>query len=212
MKAIIFANGIMQNLPSSIKPMEKENLIIAADGGLKYCMKFEIMPDIVVGDMDSINHSQLSKMETLGVELIKHPVRKDETDLELALKVALNKGANDIIILGAMGGRWDMTFCNVLILAADYLKNTNVKLINDNLEIICINSNKKIYLRNREKFKLSILPISETVQGITMRGMEYQLENENLELASTRGLSNIITDNNAFIQINKGQLIVMIQE
>ncbi|KPA11268.1 Thiamine pyrophosphokinase [Candidatus Magnetomorum sp. HK-1] len=210
MRSIIFANGQMRILPSSIKPIEKNDIIIAADGGLRFCRKFNIIPNLIVGDLDSIDQTQLSEMEDKGVEIIKHPVRKDETDLELSLKVALDKGVSEIIILGALGARWDMTFSNALILAADYLKNMHVRLIDDYQEIICIKNNKKFFLKNHAGFMLSILPISGIAEGITMRGMEYELVNENLPMGSTRGLSNVIIDNDAFIQVNRGKLLVII--
>jgi len=208
MRAIIFANGQMEYLPKTILPFKTDDLIIAADGGLRFCCQENIVPHLIVGDLDSVNTTQLSEMQRLGVQVIQYPVNKDATDLELSIQTALAKGTKEIILLSALGGRWDMTFSNVLLLASDFLHNVHIRLLDQNQEMFCINGSRQVNLNQRKGTSLSLLPLSLYVEGITLQGMKYSLNNEYLQMGSSRGLSNIIIDQNASIRIQKGRLLV----
>jgi len=211
MRTIIFANGQMDRLPHEIKPLKTDDLIIAADGGLRFCRLENIVPHLIVGDLDSVNKTQLIEMKKLGSQIMQYPVDKDATDLELSLQVALNKGAQEIILLSALGARWDMTFSNVLLLASDLLDNVHVRILDQNQEIFCIKGHRKMDLNHRKGNRLSLLPLSSSVEGITLTGMKYALNNESLHLGTSRGLSNIIIDQNASIQIQRGVLLVCLE-
>jgi len=211
MRAIIFANGQMNTLPERINPLKTEDLIIAADGGLRFCIQENIVPHLIVGDLDSVNTTQLSEMQGRGAQVIRYPVDKDATDLELSLQVALNKGAQEIILLSALGARWDMTFSNVLLLASDFLNHVHVRILDNNQEIFCIKGYEKMDLAHRKGNSLSLLPLSTCVDGITLQGMQYSLNNERLQLGTSRGLSNVIIDQNASIQIQSGVLLVCLE-
>jgi len=210
MRAIIFANGYLESIPPLISQISQKDLIIAADGGLRHCNDLNIIPNLIIGDLDSIHQNDLLKMKSLGVEIIKYHRRKDETDLELSLKMAIERGADDVLIIGALGGRWDMTFSNVLILAADFLKGITVKIMDGNQEIFCIRDGQQINITNHINGSLSLLPLSETVEKISLNGMEYLLNEEPLSQGTSRGLSNIIIENEASIHVTKGKLLVMI--
>jgi thiamine pyrophosphokinase len=208
MRAIIFANGQMQCLPKGIQPLKTDDLIIAADGGLRFCKQENIVPHLIIGDLDSVNETQLMEMKKLGVQVIQYPVDKDATDLELSLQIALDKGACEIIILSALGARWDMTFSNVLLLASTLLVNVNARLVDHNQEIFCMKGPTKVDLIHRKGDNISLLPLSDCVKGMILQGMKYPLNNENLCLGTSRGLSNIVTDHKATINIQSGVLLV----
>jgi len=210
MRAIIFANGQMESLPKGILPLKKDDLIIAADGGLRFCKQEGIVPQLIVGDLDSVNETQLSEMKHLGAQVIQYPVDKDATDLELSINAALDRGVKKIMILSALGARWDMTFSNVLLLALDSLDHAHVRLIDQNQEIFCMKGHEKIKLSHTKGSLLSLLPLSASVEGITLQGMKYPLNNESLYLGRSRGLSNIIMAPNASIQIQSGILLVCV--
>ena len=103
MKTIVFANGVMVERPAGLEDLSSFDLLIAADGGLALCRQFGAVPHILVGDMDSVEKAELERMEAEGVLIVRRPVRKDETDLELALKAALERGADQITVVGALG-------------------------------------------------------------------------------------------------------------
>jgi thiamine pyrophosphokinase len=211
MRAIIFANGQMQYLPKGIHPLKTDDLIIAADGGLRFCIQENIVPHLIIGDLDSVDKTQLMEMKKLGVEILQYPMEKDATDLELSLQIALDKGAQEVIILSALGARWDMTFSNVLLLASDVLINVNSRLLDQNQEIFCMKGPEQVDLIHRKGNNLSLLPISDCARGVTLQGMKYPLNNESLCMGTSRGLSNIVINHKASIQIQSGVMLVCIE-
>jgi thiamine pyrophosphokinase len=212
MRAIIFANGQMKYLPKGIHPLKTDDLIIAADGGLRFCLQENIIPHLIVGDLDSINEAQLIEMKNTGTQVIQYPVDKDATDLELSLQVALNKGTHQIIIVSALGARWDMTFSNVLLLASDLLIDVDVKILDLNQELFCIKGPAQINLIHHKGDNISLMPLSECVKGMTLKGMKYPLNNESLCMGTSRGLSNIVIDDKAAIHIQSGVLLICIAD
>jgi len=211
MRAIIFANGQMESLPKGIHPIKKDDLIIAADGGLRFCKQENIVPHLIIGDLDSVSKSQLLEMQQQGSQVMRYLAEKDATDLELALQVAIKKDVQEIILLSALGGRWDMSFSNVFLLASDFLNNIHVRLLDQNQEIFCIKGTEKVDLIKRKGSKISLLPLSTIVKGIRLQGMKYLLNNESLCMGTSRGLSNIIIDENASIQVTSGVLLVCLE-
>ncbi len=114
-RAIIFANGRMESPPPITKSVLPSDLIIAADGGSLHCKTLGIIPNVIIGDFDSIGTKDISPYKEVGVEIVQHPTHKDETDLELALQYAVNHGVTKVHIIGALGNRWDMTLSNILL-------------------------------------------------------------------------------------------------
>src|SRR5690606_28039069 len=103
MKAVIFAGGQIKNYDKLKKYIEGSDLVICADSGIEHAFNMGIMPDLLVGDMDSINHDTLEKANKLGIARHNFPAEKDSTDTELALDIALAKGASEAILLGGLG-------------------------------------------------------------------------------------------------------------
>ena len=210
MRAIIFTNGMMTHWPAGLKLYPDQDVIIAADGGMHHCLEWGFTPHIVVGDMDSVDPVVLVGLEKNGVEIIRHPARKDETDLELALKVALGRDCLQIVILGALGARWDMTLSNVLILVAPYLSDANVRILDGHQEFFCCRAGQKIEPHGRQGDVISILPLTGTAEGVTLHGLEFPLDNATLPPGTTWGMSNIFTNRTAAIEVKKGCLLVAI--
>ncbi len=108
MRAVIFANGSL-NSPVRLSP---EDFIIAADGGTRHCLALGLVPAVVIGDLDLLTPADLETLKARGTRILQFPVRKDFTDLELALQHARTSGADEILILGALGRagtrRWRM--------------------------------------------------------------------------------------------------------
>ena len=211
MRAVIFANGVLESWPTSLEINPEKDVVIAADGGTRHCRKWNIIPHIVVGDLDSVDPADLMQLQGMGVEIIKHPRRKDETDLELALKVAVDRDIREIVILGSLGARWDMTFSNVLILTAPFLSHVQVSLLDGSREITRVRGGMKIRLKGRAGDGLSVLPLTETAEGVTLHGLEYSLVNETLNLGTSRGVSNIFIGEEAEIGLKKGCLLIVVE-
>jgi len=210
MRAIIFANGVLKNWPDNFNIAQGHDLIIAADGGTFHCRIWKITPHVVVGDLDSIARAEYDWLKTFEVEIIRHLRRKDQTDLELALRVARDRGAREIYIFGALGMRWDMTIANVLLLAAPFLGNTSVKLVDGQQEIFCLRGGQKQTIQGQPGDLLSLLPLSGEVTGLTLDGLEYPLQDACIPLSATRGISNIFRNQCATVKLQAGLLLITI--
>lgn len=210
MRAIIFANGVLKNWPDKFNIAQGHDLIIAADGGTSHCRTWKIIPHVVVGDLDSITRAEFDWLKTVEVEIIRHPSRKDQSDLELALRVARARGAREIYVLGALGLRWDMTIANVLLLAAPFLANTSVKLVDGQQEIFCLHGGQKQTIQGQPGDLLSLLPLSGEVTGLTLDGLEYPLQDACIPLSATRGISNIFRNESVTVKLRAGLLLITI--
>ncbi len=210
MRAIIFANGLMADWPEKIDIAPDEDVIIAADGGLKHCTRRDIIPHLVVGDMDSADPGELAALEKKGIEVNRFPTRKNETDLWLAVRAALDREVDEIIILGALGGRWDMTFSNVLLLTSPELKQIETRIIESNQELFVLQGGQNVRIFGNKGDLLSLMPLTAMVRGLTLTGFEYPLDNETLELGSTRGISNVFVEDACNIELSRGKLLVTI--
>ena len=210
MRAVIFANGMMTNWPDDLKISKDGDFVIAADGGLKHCKKLGLTPKVIVGDMDSADPKDLKDAEGKGVRIDRHPSRKDETDLWLAVKAALEKEPDEIVILGALGGRWDMTFANVLALVAAELATIETRILDGNQEIFVLQGGQRVRLLGKKGDRLSLMPLTEKVSGIVLSGFAYALNNENLHLGTTRGISNVFKGDSGQIEFKTGKLLVTI--
>jgi thiamine pyrophosphokinase len=210
MRAIIFANGTMDKWPSEFEISSESDLIIAADGGTHHCLAWNVTPHVMVGDMDSLRPDTLADLRSQGVEIKPYPPRKDETDLELALKEALDRNVSEIIILGALGKRWDMTLSNILVLTAPFLERVKTRILDDRQEIICLRGGQKAAFNGRPGDVLSLSSLKDSAVGITLNGLEYPLKNATLPLGSTRGISNVFAGDTAEVKIGTGYLLVSI--
>jgi thiamine pyrophosphokinase len=206
MRCIIFANGIY-NHKKDIFSILSKSLIIAADAGLYHCEKIGIIPDVIIGDFDSISKDFLYYYKDKNVKIIEYPPEKDKTDLELAFLYAAQKKVNEIIVIGALGKRWDMTFANILIPFLPELKNISIRFIDDKTEITVLFGNNKKKFSGKKGDIFSIIPISSEALGVTLSGFKYPLKNANIKIGATIGISNIFLEEKAEVSIKKGRLL-----
>ncbi len=211
MRALIFANGRIHTDMDTKKLIHHGDTIIAADGGAMHCLEKGIIPDIAVGDFDSLPQEHISYLREHGTEILQYPARKDQTDLELALDTALEKGVKEIIIIGALGGRWDMTLANVMLLTRWETAPCLIRMIDGNLEMQVIRGGQKIQIRGQKGDTVSLIPLSKDAEGVSLEGLEYPLCNETLKLGSTRGISNVMSGSGASASLQKGLLLCIRQ-
>ena len=210
MRAIIFANGVLNNIQDIYDIILPDDLIIAADGGSSHCRTLGIIPSVVVGDLDSLNPDYLKSLQTSGTEIISYPVNKDKIDLELALEKALELGADEILVLGALGARWDMTIANLLLPAASEFSRVAIRLIDRHQEIVLLRGMGELTFKGKRGDMLSLVPIGQDACGVTLRGLKYTLEDDVLKFGATRGISNVLIDDTATIYLKKGLLLCIL--
>ena len=146
MRIVIIANGSVEPKADLAYWAKQADLLIAADGGADHCLAAGIVPDGVIGDLDSISDSVLKILNSQGKIIISYPAEKDFTDLELAMRYAVDQGGRDHY-LGALGARWDMSVANLMLLGADFLKDKIVRLIVENQEAMLLRGPQEIAIQ-----------------------------------------------------------------
>jgi thiamine pyrophosphokinase len=210
MRAVIFANGIMKTWPKAFEPCFEKDLVIAADGGFKHCRRWNLKPHIIVGDMDSVGVSDPSVLADETTQIQRFPTQKDETDLQLAIHAAMDRLADEIIILGALGARWDMTFSNVLILTTPLLAGVDARILDGPNEFLCLHGPQTTRLSGEVGHLISVIPLAGSVSGATLAGTRYGLHRETLPMGTTRGISNCFEESMVEIAIESGHLLVVV--
>ena len=210
MQAVILANGELRDRDSALKLVSNAGLIIAADGGALHCIKLGIDPQILIGDLDSVEESLIKELSSKGVRVVKFDSDKDETDLELALNYAVSKGAEEILILGGFGKRLDHSLGNLTLAANE--RYTEVKISfytnGDWFHIL----RREIDIKGEPGQTISLIPLGGSVEGVKSSGLHWQLENEALPFGTSRGISNIIKSEKASVSIESGVLLVIINK
>ena len=178
------------------------DLIIAADGGLKSVINHNLKADLIVGDFDSLNYIPL------GENVIKHPEIKDETDTILAIDIAMKKGYKSFIIYGCLGGRLDHTFASIQTATYIVEKGGNVVFKSDDYFMTVIKNSSIKFTKENEGY-VSVFSYSEKAIGVTESGLFYKLDNAELTNAYPLGVSNKFTDDEGFVSVKNGMLCII---
>lgn len=181
--------------------------MICADGGAAHARKFGIIPDILIGDFDSIPEKDFDYFKECGVEIIKYPSQKDMTDTEIAAELAVSKGCTKLTFIGATGTRLDHSLSNIFMLKTLLKRGVKGIIVNEHNEICLIDNHIKLHREESEK--VTLLPLTDTVEGVSTKGLYYELKDATIELGSTLGVSNEFADDTAEVTICKGLLLVI---
>lgn len=207
MQIVIVAHAPALDARPYAEMLRAANCRIAADGGALPLLAAQILPEIVIGDLDSLDLVSQAALVARGVELRRFPREKDETDFELALLLAASMGADTIDVLGALGGRWDHTLANVWLLAHPALQGRRVRLLDGNQTLFLVREQATIDGRHGDT--ISLIPLTPEVRGITTSGLRYPLDNATLYASEARGVSNVLLAPPANVTIIHGLLIVV---
>lgn len=167
-----------------------------------------MIPDYILGDFDSIDKKVLEKYKTQKIKINELKPEKDFTDTEEAINLAINLKSSEIVIIGAIGTRIDHVLANINVLKIALDNNIKAKIINEHNEIELINNELIIEKNNLYKY-ISIMPLTTQVEGITITGMKYPLENYTLTIGNSLGVSNEQIEKTAKIKVKDGILIVI---
>jgi thiamine pyrophosphokinase len=208
-RAVIFANGDLWDPAYAKGLIRAGDLIIAADGGGVHCLEMGLQPDIVIGDLDSLPAEALEQFERKGAEVIRYPERKDYTDLELAIRLAQERGAGEVLVLGALGQRWDQTLANLLMPAGESFRDLRIRLLDGRQAIQLMHGGERLQLTGSPGDTISLVPLGGNARAITTQGLEYPLNGEDLSFGSSRGISNVLLGETAVINLGEGLLLVV---
>lgn len=202
--AVIVCNG---NLPGKKRIQElllHASLIVCADGGTNHIVRLDIIPHVVIGDMDSLPSSIRKKLASYPVIWKTYPKDKNEIDAELALQYATTQGYKKIFVCGAYGSRIDHTLANILLLTTAP-SSVSTTIIHGSQDIFLIRSHEVIDGQHGDT--LSLLPLKGDVSGITTKGLQFPLTKVALRFGFTQGVSNVFISSFATITIQSGLLL-----
>jgi len=203
--ACIVCNGEIRVCSEVKELVTQADLLIAADGGARHLEELEFHPDVIIGDMDSLDQRCLDRFTK--TEIKRFPVRKDKTDTELAVELARKRGAGRIILLGGFGGRPDHVLGHLSLLAKH---PGTLEIWARGMRIIALRDGMGSNINLPPGKLVSLMPFPEA-HGVTTRGLEYPLEGESLT-AGTRGISNRVTGPDARIRVKSGLLLLCMEK
>ena len=187
------------------------DIVIAADKGLDTCVRAGIVPDIVLGDYDSTGmRGRIDEMRQSGAYVEVYPAEKDFTDTEAAVMCALRKGAEEIVILGATGGRLDHFLANLDLCLVPLRRGVKCTLADEHNELRLLDRGITLCADEAAGRYISLLPFTDLVSGVTLTGMKYPLLDAPLVRGSSLGVSNEVTGETARIDFREGILILVL--
>ena len=204
MKAFIYTGGAVTEKNISERPGE-DDLVIAADSGYRNAKKMGVVPNLLLGDFDSLNQSEKLPED---LEILQVPAEKDDTDTQLAVRVALERGAKQLVIIGGLDGRLDHTLSNLAILEDLASRHISAIITNGQNRVRFIRDSGVILMRDGFRY-FSILAADPVVKGVSVDGCKYPLKKAKLLRTNQYAVSNEIIGNCALIEIKKGGVWVV---
>lgn len=210
MKVCIVLNGEIKDYDKTKEIIIRENydFIIGADGGCNHLYKMNITPNYIIGDLDSINNDLIDYYKSKNVIFKTYPSRKDETDSEICIYLAKELKAKEIDFYGALGGRIDHTLANIGLM--HYVRQMNIipRIITSEEEIAII-KNEEVILQGKKGDTVSIIPIMTDANNVTLKKLEYPLNNAKMGYLSSLGISNVMLENECSIKIEDGYALII---
>lgn len=205
---IVTGGNVNTEFLKKILEENKFETIVAADKGLEALNKINVMPNYIIGDFDSVNKTTLNQYENKNIEITYLKPEKDFTDTHMAIKLAIEKRAKHITIIGATGTRMDHTLANIHVLNEALQNNVPTEIINENNIIMLINKKAKLIKNTNYKY-VSIIPLTTKITGVTLKGFKYNIENATINLGESIGVSNEQIEQEALIEIKEGIAILI---
>lgn len=185
-----------------LENLKNDDFVICADSGYDYLVDTNIVPNLIIGDFDSI------KNKSLSVDTITLPVEKDITDTQAAFEKGKAKGYSDFLLLGGTGGRFEHTFANIAVMASATCKGIGFEIIDEKHHFYCVH-NSSISIKKGNNEQVSVFAFGCVAKGVSEKGMYYSLDNAELSPFDHIGISNHIVDDFGTISVENGTLIII---
>ena len=202
MKNALIVNGGLNSTKRD--QLGNYDLIVAVDSGTEQAYKLFLKPDLIIGDLDSIDEKTIKRAEKDEVQILKYETNKNETDFELALKYVIDKEIKDITIIGGEYGEIDHLF-GVLTVIISFQEDQKISWIHKDQTVLIPNS-KKITIGSNVEF--SILPFTN-LKNLNISGAQWNLDNENIEFGKSVTLRNISIDNDIEVSVEDGKFCLI---
>lgn len=209
MRVILVSGGMIEEtFALTVLQTTSYDKLIGIDRGVAFLRKHAVMPDLIVGDFDSLDEAVLEYFEG------KVPIRsflpeKDYTDTEIGVRAAIELGASEIVILGATGSRVDHVLGNIQTLMVALEHNVDAYILDAHNRIRLVSKEKKLKKEHMFGDYVSLLPLTTTVTGLSLRGFKYPLEQAVMTSSNSLGISNELVEEEAEISMEKGVLIMI---
>lgn len=194
-------------LSSLIK--EEYDFIIAVDGGFSHCLDLGIVPDFLIGDLDSISKESLFLAGGMGVTIEKFPSKKALTDSELAFKLAIEEQVSFTYLIGALAGKRADHFLANIFLFNQFYDKIHFQIVDGYQKISLLESQKKFLIEGEQGDYISIIPFGTDLIGLEGEGFLYSLNNLSIERGHSLGLSNELIERKASIYLKEGKGLVI---
>lgn len=205
MKSVIVAGGKIPSRELFLSEIEDADYLIAADKGAEVFYEYEVMPHILIGDFDSANRLVIDYFR--NVEMVKFLPEKDYTDSELAFNKALEKGSEEIVLLGCTGSRLDHVLGNLGLLRKALELNKKAKIKDDNNTIFLIEGKTTLYGNCGQT--ISFQCYGDVVKKLSIEGGKYSLKEYDLHIGDSRTVSNEFTNTPIEVDFLSGKLLVV---
>lgn len=187
-----------------------ETFIICADGGAVLARKWGVAPDLILGDLDSLDGEILTYWQEKGVPVQRVPAEKDETDLELAVDFALEQGVEKIILVGAWGSRVDHALGNLELLYRLAQGGTANELLTRDHRLIAFTSS--LEARVRPGSYVSLVPLTPVVRRVWTQGLAYPLTGQDVTKGKTLSISNQAQGEEIKVELSGGVLLAVLEQ
>ena len=208
MRIVVVASGAVA--PGDEEWLEGADAVIAADGGAATLDRLGRRPGRVVGDLDSADPALVERLAASGARVDRHPADKEASDTELALRAALEAGADRVDLLGATGGaRLDHEIANLLLLADPAFASVDLRVVAGDTIARVVRSAGELRLMGSVGDLVTLLPVGGDARGVSTTGLRWSLTDATLALGGSRGLSNVIVAQDASVRLADGVLLVV---
>jgi len=204
-KAYIFCNNSYIDFALDF-PLD--GTIIAADGGADFLLSKKIIPQVLIGDFDSISDNSLDELKK-KTRILQSPKEKDKTDSELALDYCVDEHYDSVTMVNAVNGRLEHSLSNIFLIENFVRKGLSLYFINKDNEIFVIQGSGEIEMNTRKGSEISLIPLTEQVKVEFITGFKYPLQNEILFRTHTRGISNVVESEKISVKISSGILLIV---
>jgi len=214
-RAVVLAAG--EHLPPALDTdiaaaIDHAGFSVAADGGIRHAHRVDRDPDVLIGDLDSVLPEDLARADAGPTEVLRHPVDKDATDLELALdlvraRTAGDRSPVDVLIIGGHGGRTDHLLANLLLLSSERYRGLRFTAWwgADVLHVV----RDTVTLTGRVGSTVSLLAVHGPARGVTTHGLHFALSDADLAPGSSLGVSNRLLTSPATVSVREGVLAAL---
>jgi len=206
MKCAIISNGDITKIEEMQADLREYGMIICADGASNRLRSTDLIPDYILGDLDSIDLETMNYFKGKNVEFIRFNPEKDYSDTHICIDFLRGKGCSEIDIYGALGGRWDHSVANFGLMYYGYENDMKISLV-DRYDRASIHGVGSYTSLKKENQHFSIFAVFEDAQ-VTLKGVKYPLDEYNLRRGESIGLSNEYIQD-CIVEIKKGSAIII---